>query len=714
MIFLEDDLRSILAKDEITSTNAEIAVATIASWVNDFATHDLGRDFLIRLLAKKPQLPEHLYDLIDGLLMTTGLLPYAGPPRTLEDALFREAHTIPNLDGDRVFHSLQLQVFRLIMNKKNVILSATTSVGKSVIVDAIIASGRFRKIVVIVPTIALIDETRRRISRIFGNTHSIITHPTQESDGSLPTIYVLTQERVLSRKDLENVDFFVVDEFYKLDLDRPDNRAVDLNLAFHRLASSGAQFYLIGPHISEVRGIASRYQHVFLPSTFSTVALDIEYFNLSQTSDDRETRLLELVRDLKTPTLIYCQSPPKCGEVARILIKSEYFSHVSETEIAVDWLLQEFPEEWIVIEALQRGIGIHHGNVPRALQHYMVRCFEEGSIRFLVCTSTIIEGVNTVAENVIVYDRRLNTTTLDSFTFRNIAGRAGRMGQWFIGKVYVLESPIEDEQKAVILPIEDQDTNTPMSLLLDLPDSDLSDLSFSRIEDALRTSTLSLATLRANRYISIDAQRQIADRIRSDLVYLKILNWRGMPSARELTAACELIYEYIDEGRSLKAYQIFGGEQLSARLFNLSSATLRSFIADRVARRRDDQSVSDAVELTLRFMRSYVVHTFPRQLSAINTIYKDVALALGFDVAADYSFYTARTENLFLESGLFALDEYGVPPQTAYRLGSRYPGMDSLNKALDLIASIDLEQEKLHPFEQDLLHELQRSLARRD
>lgn len=712
MIFLEDDLRKTLARDEISSTEAEAAVATVASWVNDLATHDRGRDFLIRLLAKKPQIPEYLHEPIDDLLMATGLLPYAGPPRTLEDALLREAHAIPRLDG-WVFHSLQLQVFRLIMNKRNVILSATTSVGKSVIVDAVIASKKFRKMVVIVPTIALIDETRRRISKSFGITHSIITHPTQETVHGIPTIYVLTQERVLARKDLDNVDFFVVDEFYKLDLDRPDTRAVDLNLAFHRLASSGAQFYLIGPHISEVRGIATRYQHVFLPSTFSTVALDIEHFHLSQASDDREAKLLELVRDLKTPTLIYCQSPPKCGDVARILINSEFLPLVSETEVAVDWLLHEFPEEWIVIEALRRGIGIHHGNVPRALQHYMVRCFEEGIIRFLVCTSTIIEGVNTVAENVIVYDRRLNTTTLDSFTFRNIAGRAGRMGEWFVGKVYVLEAPIEDEQKAVILPIENQDAETPMSLLLDLPDSDLSDLSFSRIEDAVETSSLSLATLRANRHIPVDAQRQIAERIRTDLVRLKLLNWRGMPNGPELAIACELIYDFIDEGRSLKAYQIFDGAQLSARLFNLSSSTLRSFISDRVQRRREGQSISDAVDLTLRFLRSYVVHTFPRQLSAINTIYKDVAFALNLDVQADYSLYAARTENLFLEGGLFALDEYGVPPQTAHRLGNRYRGLDSLNKALELVASVDFEQENLHPFELDLLKELQTSLPRR-
>lgn len=713
MMLSEEDLRKTLAGETFTDAEGDAVVATIAAWINDVATHDQGREFLIRLLAKKVHIPEYHYELIDDLVRTAGLLPYAGKPQTLVDAVLREAHAVPRLKGDWVFHSLQLQVFRLLMNGKNVVLSATTSVGKSVIVDAVIASGCFRKIVVIVPTIALIDEARRRISGTFGDTHSIITHPSQHTDGTKPTVYVLTQERVLARDDLDDVNFFVVDEFYKLDLDRADTRAVDLNLAFHRLATSGAQFYLIGPNISEVRGIATRYQHIFVPSRFSTVALDIEHFHLSPNSGEREFKLLQLVGQLENPTLIYCQSPGKCGEVARILIDSEGFPEVAETEAAVDWLLQEFPAEWVVIEALRRGIGIHHGNVPRALQHYMVRCFEDGIIRFLICTSTIIEGVNTVAENVVVYDRRLNTSTIDSFTFRNIAGRAGRMGQWFVGKVFVLEAPIEDEETTVKLPIEEQDENTPMSLLLDLPDNDLSEASLARIEAAVEDSSLTLETLRANRHISVDAQRAIADSIRDDLVYRETLNWHGMPNGKELAAACELIYDFIDEGRSLKAYQIFNGAQLAARLSNLGGSTLKEFIAERVSRRREEQSVSEAVDSALRFLRSYVVYTFPRQLNAINAVYRDVGRRSGFAVTADYSLYAAKAENLFFESGLFALDEYGVPPQTAYRLGRRHPGIDSLDKALNLISTLILDGEALHPFEFNLLEELQASMPQK-
>ncbi|MFW8092438.1 DEAD/DEAH box helicase, partial [Klebsiella pneumoniae] len=74
-----------------------------------------------------------------------------------------------------VFHRLQAHVYNLLMQRKNVVLSASTSVGKSLVIDAILASKQYSKIVVVVPTIALIDETRRRMVKRFRSYCNIIT-----------------------------------------------------------------------------------------------------------------------------------------------------------------------------------------------------------------------------------------------------------------------------------------------------------------------------------------------------------------------------------------------------------------------------------------------------------------------------------------------------------------------------------------------------------
>ena len=55
--------------------------------------------------------------------------------------------------------------------------------------------------------------------------------------------------------------------------------------------------------------------------------------------------------------------------------------------------------------------------------------------------STIIEGVNTQAKNVILWSNKNGTNKIDYFTYRNIIGRAGRMFRYFVGHVYILEEP---------------------------------------------------------------------------------------------------------------------------------------------------------------------------------------------------------------------------------------------------------------------------------
>jgi hypothetical protein len=98
----------------------------------------------------------------------------------------------------------------------------------------------------------LIDETRRRLSR-YRNYYKIITHASQHS--AEHNIFILTQERVLELPSIEQIDFFVIDEFYKLSPGRgEDERCALLNQVFYRLIKTGKQFYMLGPGISGISG----------------------------------------------------------------------------------------------------------------------------------------------------------------------------------------------------------------------------------------------------------------------------------------------------------------------------------------------------------------------------------------------------------------------------------------------------------------------------
>jgi replicative superfamily II helicase len=103
---------------------------------------------------------------------------------------------------------------------------------------------------------------------------------------------------------------------------------------------------------------------------------------------------------------------------------------------AADWVGREYHPRWSFVDALERGISIHHGGIPRALSQLNIALFNEGILPFLICTSTLIEGVNTAAKNVVVYENKIATAKLDFFTFNNIKDRSGRMFHHFLGNVF--------------------------------------------------------------------------------------------------------------------------------------------------------------------------------------------------------------------------------------------------------------------------------------
>ena len=122
-----------------------------------------------------------------------------------------------------------------------------------------------------------------------------------------------------------------------------------------------------------------------------------------------------------------------------------------------NWLSKNYDVNWSLTKLINREIGVHNGRLHRSLSQIQVRLFEEEKgIKNLISTSSIIEGVNTSAENVIIWRNRKGNAKLDDFTYKNIIGRGGRMFKHFIGKIYILEQPPEEEQTQLDIPFPDE------------------------------------------------------------------------------------------------------------------------------------------------------------------------------------------------------------------------------------------------------------------
>ncbi|HBY2484992.1 TPA: helicase, partial [Klebsiella pneumoniae] len=145
----------LIGSKDISTTEILVSISKI---VNRGIPEWEGRDLVIRALDKIDFFDAVEKSLLLSMVRSVGLYPYIKPyldEVSDDDRLAYEIHRIDNVEPGMVFHRLQAHVYNLLMQRKNVVLSASTSVGKSLVIDAILASKQYSKIVVVVPTIAL-------------------------------------------------------------------------------------------------------------------------------------------------------------------------------------------------------------------------------------------------------------------------------------------------------------------------------------------------------------------------------------------------------------------------------------------------------------------------------------------------------------------------------------------------------------------------------
>jgi hypothetical protein len=301
----KQEIFDILERSEITFNEQFAILKQISNLLLSENTLPHARELALRCMEK-----EHLFvstmDLLNLIMRELEYFPYIEQQgMSLSDSIAYEFHRPENLceimkekDIDFVFHHQQYMIYQKLLDGKSVVLSAPTSFGKSKIIDALIAEEKFSNIVIIVPTLALIDETRRRLGELFSKKYNIVAHPNQQISNE-KNIFILTQERVIAMKaKLPKIDFMVVDEFYKIDYvedDEDPKRMVALNEAiYYVLKKFKVQFYMLGPSIESIsEDIIKHYEFEFVKSDYNTVVTDIHRYK----AKTGEKRLAELFSD---------------------------------------------------------------------------------------------------------------------------------------------------------------------------------------------------------------------------------------------------------------------------------------------------------------------------------------------------------------------------------------------------------------------------------
>jgi len=704
-----EQLRALLGSPEKIPDSAFSILQEIARLSADPNKSSLAHELVLRALEQRTSFAG-CAPMLMSLVRAAGLFPYLEREGlSLKDSIAYEFHRPQNMPEDFVFHREQAEIYRRLLEGQNIILSAPTSFGKSRIIDALIAEGRFDNVVIIVPTLALIDETRRRLAHFSGDEYKVVTQLSQKP--AKRSIFVFTAERAVAYDSFESVQFFVIDEFYKIDaLEENSDRTVALNQAFYKLRKLGGQFYLLGPSIKQIPdGLERAYRCYFYPTNFTTVVS--EQIRVAARGGEIE-RLVHLCRTLDEPTLVFCSSPSRVNEVARALVNAKVGVPSPVLKPAAEWIGRSFHPDWTLVNALLQGVGMHHGKLPRSLAQYIVRMFNELKLRFLICTSTLIEGVNTKAKNVIIFDNTIARKNIDYFTFNNIRGRSGRMFQHFVGRVYLFHDPPPEGLPFVDFPLFSQSASAPDSLLMQLDPSDLLPAADDRMRPFRDQDTLPIKVLQENSSIDPESQLSLArDLLGADMQRLWLLTWNGVPRGPALREVCSLAWTHLIPSSKKNKGGVHSSAQLAAKLWRLyHSPSPRQRIQDElIPGQYAAKTPDEAVERVLEFDRTWAGFEFPRYLMAVSRIQKAILPRRGMS-PGDYSHFASMAESLFLSPVIAALDEYGVPAQIGERIAKVLRAVDDLDVALARFGELDVTRLKLDPFEAEIVLDAQRGL----
>ncbi|CAI2431148.1 ski2-like helicase [Serratia fonticola] len=527
------------------------------------SNEELGRDRIIQILENRSEYSPELDMILADLVESVGFYPYLDKEKlvtsSISQAIRKETNRSDKIDG-KIFHDEQKYLLNLINSGKNIIASAPTSFGKSLLIEEIVSSEKYKNILIIQPTLALLDETRKKLTK-YHERYKLIVRTSQEfSLNKKGNIFLLTAERVNEYKNLPKIDYLIIDEFYKFSSHRDDERHQSLNNAFLKIYKNNKPgFYFLGPNIDGISpGFSDKYNAVFYKTSYSLVRCNIfdiykdyidQFSNLGNKAKLKERVLFELLQSKgDEQSIIYCSSPNRARKLAKkysdYVIKSNIKNIISEMSI-IEWIEKNISPKWSIVQSLQCGIAFHDGALPRHMTSSLIDYFNDGKIKTLFCTTTIIEGVNTSAKNIIYFDEKKgDDIRIDYFDYSNIKGRAGRLMQHYSGNVYNFNMPPERETIYIDIPFFEQNP-IHEEILINLEPDEVKNKNTPEYK-FLQSLPIDEKLLFSQNTINIQGQKRLLEYLRKNIkINHKLIFWSATPKYEQLYFCINLCYDFL-------------------------------------------------------------------------------------------------------------------------------------------------------------------------
>ncbi|MBO2889745.1 MULTISPECIES: DEAD/DEAH box helicase [Pseudomonas] len=338
------------------------------------------------------------------------------------------------------------------------VVVAPTSYGKSELIIKSVRDNPEKRVLILVPSKALLAQTKKRlIYADINDMGKVITHPEMYSPERNSRVFVLTQERLnrmLNEHNYLKFDMVFVDEAHNLLQGDSRNELLATMLCILGARNPDASFKFLTPFLCNELNVRVRYLDMtpkgfrideyikserFLVRDFRTgkndgkLKLYDHFLNHWIDLERKHNNCFDLIKsESLAKNIIYGNTKKRIEQFALELAESLPNIECPLIQTACDELEETFDKRYRLIACLRKGVMYHHGSIPDTIRLYLENLFNQSkAMKYLVCNSTLLEGVNLPIERLFIFDYSKGKGNLTSSQFKNLIGRVNRFSEVF-------------------------------------------------------------------------------------------------------------------------------------------------------------------------------------------------------------------------------------------------------------------------------------------
>jgi hypothetical protein len=205
------------------------------------------------------------------------------------------------------------------------------------------------------------------------------------------------------------------------------------------------QFISVNQNLIYISQVPRKVEEYNVRLVLAEKYFDLGFVRLQDRPGTSEYKKLVFIADTfaaaNSGNLVYSNGAAEAEKVAAIFYSvMEDVKDCKPVEELIKLVRNTIHKQYSLATVLQRGVAFHYGNMPLLVRLEIERLFKEGYIKVLVCTSTLLEGVNLPSKTIFIRKpTRGRNNPLSMNDFWNLAGRAGRWGKEFSGNIVCID-----------------------------------------------------------------------------------------------------------------------------------------------------------------------------------------------------------------------------------------------------------------------------------